>query len=65
MNKIFTTTKFIVKAQSTDATLKAVPEMPYADKEKQKKYCRDYQTRQRALLKKLKLEQSVQKDVKQ
>jgi hypothetical protein len=30
--------------------------MPYADPEKQKAYCRKYQTEQRALLKKLKAE---------
>lgn len=28
--------------------------MPYADKEKQKAYCRDYQKKQRELLKELK-----------
>jgi hypothetical protein len=28
--------------------------MPYTDKEKQKAYCRDYQKKQRELLKKLK-----------
>jgi hypothetical protein len=31
--------------------------MPYADKEKQKAYCRDYQKKQRELLKKLKEQQ--------
>jgi hypothetical protein len=28
--------------------------MPYSDKEKQRAYCRDYQAKQRELLKKLK-----------
>jgi hypothetical protein len=30
--------------------------LPFADKEKQKAYCRDYQAKQRELLKKLKAE---------
>jgi hypothetical protein len=47
-----TTTNVMV--HSTAVNLKGAFEMPYADKEKQKKYCRDYQARQRELLKKLK-----------